>query len=50
MAKKLTKTQKRNLVSDIHDKAFKLLRHGVFSVKDFTAIKNIADRVQKRID
>ena len=41
---KMTKTQKRNALSSIHDKAFKLLGHSVITVKDFEGIKKIVSR------
>ena len=38
---KMTKTQKKNSLASIHDKAFKLLGQDVLSVKDFESIKKI---------
>tara|TARA_R110000751_G_scaffold302746_1_gene416971 strand:- start:132 stop:278 length:147 start_codon:yes stop_codon:yes gene_type:complete len=41
---KMTKTQKRNSLASIHDKAFKLLGQGVLTVNDFESIKKVVVR------
>ncbi len=53
MSRKRTKTQRKKLVKDMLGKAQSLYIQDfpvIMSMKDYDAIRNICDRIMKRID